>query len=398
MKSRFGTFFFAVGLALAQRGTAQQPTELVQRALQNRGVVKASEKILEAAKRTSSSLGAPPLTRLEVGSGTNPDVNGGEDFTLFQPLDLFGKARASRSGGRAGIMMAESAFRQTKIDVQTEVLTGLATYANATRNLQTAKDQLAIILAVERATIARVAARSLPELQSTRASIEVQRAGQVVVDREANVRAAAVKLQQVVGDQTSAISLVVTQIISINPSNPNRDRPELLLLASQRNGFIADQRVAKLGQLPDFELQARRSPWATAEQYGVRFQIVVPLWDHGSSRNKASAAQMQADATSLQLSDALKRISAEIEAARIQLDAAKKSLAAYTTLLVDVKELMEKTQRGFELGASTLIDVFDAKRALADAMEQRSTAQLNLDLATAELLRAQGQILGEEKR
>ena len=107
---------------------------------------------------------------------------------------------------------------------------------------------------------------------------------------------------------------------------------------------------------------------------------------------------MQADATSLQLSDALKRISAEIEAARIQLDAAKKSLAAYTTLLVDVKELMEKTQRGFELGASTLIDVFDAKRALADAMEQRSTAQLNLDLATAELLRAQGQILGEEKR
>ena len=383
------------GICCGSLSLAEGPTDIVQRALKARDSVKASLKLLDAAKRTSSSVGASPATRLEVGSGTRPDVNGGEDLTLFQPFDLFGKLRGARAGGKAGIKVAEASLRQTKIDVQTEVLAALSAWSSATRNLQTASDQLELTKQLARATKVRVEVRALPELQLTRVSLEVQKAEQVLIDRQASVQSALVKLKQVVGDSVGDISSPSLQSLAIYSPKPEQNRPELLLLASQRSGFLADEKSAKLGSLPDFELQARRTPWATQEQYGIRFQFVVPLWDHAASRNKASAAQQQADAASLQYSDAAKRIAAEIESANIQLVAAKKSLTAYTNLAAGVKELMDKTQRGFELGANTLIDVLDAKRAYSDATEQLSTAQLNVDLAIAEVLRSQGQILGE---
>lgn len=395
IKSVFRVVFFGSGIFCGSFSLAEEPTDLVQRAFQSRDSIKASLKLLDAAKKTSSGIGASPATRLEVGSGTRPDVNGGEDLTLFQPFDLFGKSRAARAGGQAGIRVAEASLRQTKIDVQSEVLAALSAWSNATRNLQTASSQLELTKQLARATKARVDLRALPELQMTRVSLELQRAEQVAIDRQASVQSALVKLNQVVGDSVGSMSSQSLQSLAIYSPKPDQNRPELLLLASQRSGFLADERTAKLGSLPDFELQARRSPWATQEQYGVRFQFIVPLWDHGASRNKASAAQKQADASSLQYSDAAKRITAEMESANIQLAAAKKSLIAYTNLAAGVKDLMDKTQRGFELGANTLIDVLDAKRAYSDATEQLSSAQLNVDLAIAELLRSQGQILGE---
>ena len=388
------TFVAAVGASAFSEG----PTELVGRALQNRDSVKAAIRLLDAAKRNSSGLGAPPATRLEVGSGTRPDVNGGEDLTLFQPFDVFGKTRGPRASGRAGIEIAGSNVQQAKIDVQSEVLAAIAAWSNALRILGTAQDQLVLTQQLARATKARVDARAIPELQMTRVALDIQRAEQVIIDREAVVQSSLVKLKQAIGDSIGNIDPSSLQNINVNTPNPDRDRPELQLLASQRNSFLADEKSAKLGQLPDFELQARRSPWATSEAYGIRFQFVIPLYDHGAARNKARAAQEQAEATALQYSDARKKIAAEIDAANITLIAAKKSLSAYTRLVIGTKELMDKTQRGFELGANTLMDVLDAKRALSDAMEQQSNAQLNVDLAVTERLRSQGQILGETQR
>lgn len=397
MKSIIRFFVLGPGIIAASLCSAQTPTDLVQKALNSRDAIKAAEMQLSAAKHTASSLGALPGTRLEAGAGTRPDVTGGEDLTLFQPFDVFGKSRAGRAGGVAGVRSAEATLRQRKIDVQTEVITALAIWSNAKRNLETANEQLAITQQLERAAKIRVEARALPELQMTRASLEVQKAEQVVIDRAAAVQSALVKLRQSLGGTSIDLQNAVTLEIPIGMSAPERDRPELLLLSSQRAGFLADQRQAKLSLVPDFEIQARRSPWSEAERYGIRFQIALPLWDHGASKQKAKAAEGQATAASLEYADTVKRIQAEIDAAQIQLEAAKKSLTAYAKLAEGAKGLMEKTQRGFELGANTLIDVLDAKRTLSDTLEQLSGAQLSVDQASAELLRAQGQILGEVK-
>lgn len=389
-----------VGLCCVSMG--QSPEDLVQLALSKRDAVKSAESQLKAAKSSAASLGAYPTTRFETGTGTRPDVSGGEDLTLFQPLDVFGKSRAAGKSASALVKVSEANLRQTKLSVQTEVLNAYALWASASRNRKFALDQLEIVRKVEVATRARVEAKALPELQNARAVLEVRRAEQVVVDREATLQTALVKLRQVVGEELPGLGDSEPSVISqglLSPAKAERDRPELGVLASQRLGFQSDFQQARLSRLPDLELQARRSPWSSGtEQYGLRIQLVFPLWDHGAARKRADAAGQQAEATSLEYSDTLKRVKAEVESARIQLAAIKRSLTAYAKLLEGAQDLLRRTQRGFELGANTLLDVLDAKRALDDALEQSSNALQNSDLAVGNALAAQGQILGENPR
>ena len=388
--------------ALYTVSSAQSPEALVRLALSERDTVKSAESQLKAAKSSATSLGAYPTTRLETGTGTRPDVGGGEDLTLFQPLDVFGKSHAAGKSANALVRGYEANLRQAKLSVQTEVLSSYAIWASASRNRKFALDQLEIVRKVEAATKARVKAKALPELQNDRAALEVRRAEQLVVDREATLQIALVKLRQVVGEELPGLGDSEPGVISqslLGPANAERDRPELAVLASQRLGFRSDLQQARLSRLPDLELQARRSPWSSdAERYGVRIQLVFPLWDHGAARKQADAAAQQAEATSLEYADTLKRVQAEVESARIQLAASQRSLAAYAKLLEGAHDLLRRTERGFELGANTLLDVLDAKRALDDSLEQSSNALQNADLAVGAALAAQGQILGENAR
>ncbi|MBS1725625.1 MAG: TolC family protein [Armatimonadetes bacterium] len=387
----FGIF----GFGLAQ---AQSPTELVQSALKNRDKIKAAQLQVAAAKNTSNSLGAFPMTRLEAGSGTRPDVAGGEELTLFQPFDLFGKSKAARQGGDADVKVAEADFRQAELTVQTEVLTAYANLGSARQNLQNSKDQLDIVKAVEAATKSRVEARALPEIQLTRAQLEVEKANQSVLDRQADFDAALVKLRQTTGISDPLETDANIEFISSPEvaTGPEKRRPELLALGAQMAGLRAEEKQAKLGLAPDVELQGRRSPWADPEMYGVRLQFVVPLWDHGASRQRQQAAKRKQDATELEYADLLKQVQAEIEASKLQYEAAQKAVTTYQKLADGARDLLTKIQSGFELGASSLIEVWDAKRAYADALDELSAARLKRDLAATDLYAAEGQILGEK--
>ncbi|MBI1334173.1 MAG: hypothetical protein GC165_14985 [Armatimonadetes bacterium] len=387
----FGIF----GFGLTQ---AQSATELVQSALKNRDKIRAARLQIAAAKNTSNSLGAFPMTRLEAGSGTRPDVAGGEELTLFQPFDLFGKAKAARQGGDADIKVAEADFRQAELSVQTEVLTAYANLGSARQNLQNSKDQLDIVKAVEAATKSRVEARALPEIQLTRAQLEVEKANQSVLDRQADFDAALVKLRQTTGISDPLETDANIEFISSPEvaTGPEKRRPELLALGAQMAGLRAEEKQAKLSLAPDVELQGRRSPWADPEMYGVRLQFVVPLWDHGASRQRQQAAKRKQDAAELEYADLLKQVQAEIEASKLQYEAAQKAVTTYQKLADGARDLLTKIQSGFELGASSLIEVWDAKRAYADALDELSAARLKRDLAATDLYAAEGQILGEK--
>ena len=59
--------------------------------------------------------------------------------------------------------------------------------------------------------------------------------------------------------------------------------------------------------------------------------------------------------------------------------------------------MLNKIQRGFELGGATLLDVIDARRAYNDTQEQAVAARQRLATAGAAHLKARGEILGEMK-
>jgi outer membrane protein TolC len=378
---------------------AQSPETLLKVAFTKREAVKSAETQLESTKSLAGSLAAYPLTRLETGSDLKSDVTGGEDLTLFQPIDIFGKARLAGKSANILVRISEANLRQIKLNVQSEVLGAYAMWASAFRNQRFALNQLEVVRKVELATRTRVEARALPELQNVRASLEVQRAEQILIDRDAALQLAKVKLRQSVGFEITDLGKTEPEHLTpslLNPSNVEGNRPELTILTFQKQAALFDAEQARLSRLPDLELQARRSQWSSGtEQYGVRIQLVFPLWDYGSARKKAEALNRQSQAFSLNYTDMLKRIQAEVESSRIQLVSSQKSLLAYSKLLDGAQELLRRTQRGFELGANSLLDVLEAKRTLDEALEQSSNAMQNTDLAIVAALAAQGQIIGE---
>ena len=391
-----------VALGLTCACSAQLPRELVRKALANRDAMKSADFLRLSVKDAASSQGAYPATRLEFGGATRPDVGGGEDLTLFQPLDIFGKSKAAGVSGSAAKRSAEANYRLSQLAVQHDVLTAYANWANTVLAGLNAKEQLRLARAVLVATQKKVEARALPEIATTRAELDVDRASQADADRSAAIEAAAVRLVQTVGspgvygDTRMPAPLDPDLLVKVEPG---KTRPELLILAAQRDGFRADGRSADLSRLPDIELQARRSPWSSdAQQYGLRLQFVLPLFDNGAARSRSLAARHQALSAEFAYSDTQKRIEAEINVASIQMVAAQKSLAGYEKLAAAGRLLLGKTQRGYELGANTLIDVIDAERALSDSLALLASARLTLDLAVEASLAAQGQLLVETPR
>jgi len=324
---------------------------------------------------------------------------GSADLLLYQPIDIFGKSGALRKQGDAGVIAAVAAFRQGALDIQQEVLNAYANLLAAERLLEVARTQREVAASISEATSKLVAARSLPEVQGFRAGLEVERANGVVADREGAVEAARLRLAGALGeDAVPDGQLSALDLPSDIEGDPTKGRPELLALRADEERAAADERVAKQGLLPDLEIQAGRTSFnVSPTEYGARLQLTANLWDYGANRNLVRAAQARRKAAKLALEDRRKAALKDIEAATVDLAAAERAYVNYSKLAEGGRTLLERTRRGFDLGANSLTDVLDARRALADAQELTVNAQLRRDLAIEAVLRSRGAFLEEPK-
>ncbi|MFX8824850.1 TolC family protein, partial [Acinetobacter baumannii] len=82
-------------------------------------------------------------------------------------------------------------------------------------------------------------------------------------------------------------------------------RPDLLSLKSDIESAEAEAGIARKTALPEFEVQARRSPWTDpGGVYGGRLQLTWSLYDHGRSKLETQAAMKKADAARASYDDA----------------------------------------------------------------------------------------------
>ena len=390
-------------LLLAAQGVAQTPfaaSDALRQAFARRGTITTNRQRLEGARRDAGAAGAYPATRLDLGRDlfNKVDIAGSADLLVYQPRDAFGKARVLRRQGEAAVATALAAFRQGALDVQQEALTAYANLLSAGRLLALAKSQRDLAESVRVSTAKRVEARDLPEIQAARAALEVERADGIVADRAAAVEAARLRLAGALGEDDLPEGAQLAALDAPpDADDPTAARPELLTLRAEEAQAAADERVAKQGLLPDLEIQAGRNTFNEPARYGARLQLTATLWDDGATRNRIRAAQARRKAAAAALADRVKAAQKDVAAAKVEFAAAERSVANYTKLADGARTLLERTQRGFELGANVLFDVLDARRALSDAQELTVNAQLRRDLAVEAVLRSQGRFLEEPK-
>jgi outer membrane protein TolC len=385
-------------LFVAASVSAQEPISVQQaldRARANRPAFEAARLRIVQAQSSRRAAGAFPATRLLVGYTTDPDVGGSdEDLVLSQPIDVFGRTGAARRAGSAAVAQAEAAFRQVSADVQAEVLEAYLAAAESAELVRSAQSVLDIYQRLHEATRLRVEGGVAPGFHLTQVGLDLEQSRLRTEQRQSEARANLQRLAYLVGSaELAAIQPGFPDLVTpeVDEATLVRQRADLSLLAAEVQAAEAETGLARLGALPELEIQGRRTPWQERnEQYGVRVQLSIPLFDYDRSRAEVKAASTRADAARKALSDATRLALGEVKATRIEVDAAQTQVSKYEALVAQARRLVEQLRPGLTEQATTLIEVLDASRVLRDVEQSLVESRARLALAQARYVRAAG--------
>lgn len=247
------------------------------------------------------------------------------------------------------------------------------------------------------ATQRRAAEGAIPGVQVQRARIEADRSGRILIRREAEARAAELRLAAAIG-RDGTVSVKAGAFPDLSQAAPSDGAvaatPEILVRSAEVRGATADVRMARMLGKPELQLEARRAPfYESSNQVYARVQLSIPLFDAGRLRNERKAAEERRTAAERSLADARLQAKAALAAAQIEFAAAGKEVASFADTLEAARILAERSEVGLREGATTFTDALEAARALREVEEGLTEARRRLASATAELLRAGGIIL-----
>jgi cobalt-zinc-cadmium efflux system outer membrane protein len=367
----------------------------VSAAFDHRPSIGAARERLQAALANQSALSALGATRLEFGYETRPDLGVGQDLLLAQPIDISGKTRAARDSGRAGVVSARAELRQAELDLQSETLNAFSDAFSAQELVRTGRDLLELAQRSYDATQSRINAGDLPPAQLLRADLDLRQAKQTLQMRLRGWESARVRLAAAIGSDPASIKSLDGRIPSAPEALNASGRADLQTIRSDIDSSHADAAAALSSRWPDLELQVARDYWDLGGQFVGRVQFVWPVNDFGASRERLRQARANQRAAQDSLRDRVEQARREVEAARLDYLAAQKSSQDFDALAEDAKSLLSKEQGAFAAGASTLLDVLDATRALRDIEESAAAARAQWIQAEAKLLSATGTLLTE---
>ncbi|MES1227934.1 MAG: TolC family protein, partial [Armatimonadota bacterium] len=241
-----------------------------------------------------------------------------------------------------------------------------------------------------------VDAGKLPGTQATRTSIELSRATATRRQRLADQSAILRRFSSALGANRPLVTGSLPLLEARRPSDQEliAQRADLLLLQAEYREAEAEARVVRASRSPQLELQGRRSAWQESDStFGARIQLTVPFNDSGRSRAEEAAARTKSKAAQKSLEDGLKMARSEVEASQIEVTGALERVESLTSILKVSQDLFVRSQLGLREGASTLIDILDAARAVREVEESLIEAKTDLALAWARHLKATGLLL-----
>lgn len=392
-----------VGLSSGQAASKDHPSPItldaaLAQARASRPLLQAAERQLEAARRSRAAAGVAPSPTLFLGvTGKGDPTGGSEDLALVAPLDVFGRTSAARATGDAAVLTAEAELRRAQAEVQAEVLARFADTAAAEALWSVARTQNEINARLLDATRRRAEEGAVPGVQVQRARIEADRSGRTLLRREAEVRAARLRLAAAIGregDVTVEPNAFPDLVRALPSEGSVVATPEILARSAEVRGTTADVRVARLLGRPELQLEVRRGPlYEGSNRVYPRLQLSLPLFDGGRARDERRAAEARRQGAEHALADARLLARAALEAARIEFAAAGQEVASFADTLDAARTLAERSEVGLREGAMTFTDALEATRALREVEEGLAEARRRLAGATLELLRAGGVIL-----
>jgi outer membrane protein len=180
-----------------------------------------------------------------------------------------------------------------------------------------------------------------------------------------------------------------------------RQRPDLAAARAQRDAAEANVTVARAAGRPSISIGAGRTwtdttgiPNQNYSQIGI--MVTVPIFSGFNVGYGVRQAQAQLEASDANAEQVRLNVSLSVWNAYYSLDSANQQLAATATLIKTAEQNQQVALGRYQSGVGTILDVLTAQNGAAGARQTRITAELNWQVARAQLALALGKLTGIE--
>lgn len=360
------------------------------------------------ARELQARLLPNPEVQLEfeniAGSGQFSGVDATETtLSLAQAIPIGGDIDRRREFAEQGSEVARWDYQTTKLDVLSRATQSYIQAMAADREMALAQQELDLAKATEQITTRRVEAGDASPIESTRSVVPVITA-EVNLKQAQRERAAAyrrlalmwggkqVTFSSVTGDFDAVGSIVEPEAL-VQYINAN---PEVARWSAEVSRKIAERRLAEAEATPDLTGRLGVKHDAGNDDVALVVGVSLPITvfdrrqgDILAARLGASAAKERMRATELRIERMLSAAYSDLASARDQ------AIAFKDKALPAAQQAYQMTQKAFDQGELSLIDVLDAQRTLFDLERRYLDALRRFHLAATEIETLIGRPLSE---
>ena len=345
--------------------------------------VRAAEQTVAAARAAARAAGARPGPQLELSPLYSTERQLDLDAALVQNL-YDPSFRPTSRAAQAALAGALLDLDEVRLEVAAEARHAYLRGHAAERLVAAQVADLELVRALRDAAVQARDAGERPGVDVLRAELELSRAEQALTDARAIALAERATLLSMLG-RDAGTSLTLEPALEPAPAIP--DRAELLEHLEQRPRLrSAAVQVELRRRLVDLARSQRQPALELAgfredQEQGVRLSFSLPLGGDRKAREEVRAAEAAVRQAEEELVGARREVTLEIDQAHLALSSASARQARFAEQVLQFAErLTDRARIGYRIGETSVLEVVDAQRLLAEARREA----IGLDLAVAQ--------------
>ena len=374
------------------------PQALEEAAARSPAVVAAEREVsaAEARLRQAGYRNNPELS-VEVenfaGTGALRGLRSTEITTAVnQRLDLGGRRTARVGVARAEVRVQQLRLAIARADLARTVREQFARAGSARERLDQAEDNLTWARELARVTGLLVEAGRDPPLRAVRARSALAQASAALEAAQAEELAARSSLAALFGVSTP-VTRVTGPALDLIPGQVTAERSlEVQLADAERLAAGAGVRQQQAERRLDPAVGVGVRHVRETGDFGLVAGVSMPLQVFDRNQGGIAAARAIEAAAEARRASILATTTAQARNAIANVEAAKRRVSALSQSAVpEAAEALRLTQRSYEEGRASLLELLDARNAYTAAQASLTEARQGLALATAELGRISAQ-------
>ena len=335
----------------------------------------------EGLARQAAVIPNPALTvDLENFSGSGPFEGTSQaeaTYSLQQTLELGGKRGARVAAGRAEVTAAQARAGRTRVDFAFDLAMAYADAEAAQRRFKLASDVLGLTEEDARISTALVEAGREADLRRIQAQAAVEAARASLAEARAAQETALANLTSLSGSSEPIDSIDVSLLDAGSVVASSSEAAATLGVVAAQAEKAAAERLLVLERrkaIPDVDVSVgvRQFNGDDATALVAGLSVPLPLFNRNqgavaAARADLSAAEARANAALLEAQGAIRSSTARVAASEARLSAANQGEEA-------AQEAYRLARIGYEAGKLPLVELVNARRALAEARSQSIAA------------------------